>query len=62
MNDNYPDNSTLSCTIAGTFLVLLYSLNPTEIMNTVIIAATGAVVSFFVSLFCKFLWRKIKEE
>jgi len=56
------DNNTLSSTIAGTLLVLLYSVNPGELLNTVIIAATGALVSFIVSLFCKYIWHKITEE
>ena len=62
MNTNRLDNDTLSCTIIGTALVLLYSINPTELLNAVVIAATGTVVSFLVSVFCKFVWRKIKEE
>lgn len=62
MNNYNPDNNTLSCTIAGTLLALLNSINPGELLNTVIIAATGALVSFIVSLFCKYLWHKITEE
>ena len=62
MNTNRLDNDTLSCTIIGTALVLLYSINPTELLTAVVIAATGTVVSFLVSVFCKFVWRKIKEE
>ncbi len=56
------DTDTLSGTAGGTLLVLLYSLSPSELLNTVVIAATGALVSFIVSLFCKFIWRKIREE
>lgn len=56
------DNNTLSCTVVGTLLVLLNSLNPGQLLNTVIIAATGALVSFIVSLLCKFIWHKINEN
>ena len=62
MNNYNPDNSTISCTAIGTLLVLLNSINPGELFNTVIIAATGALVSFIVSLFCKFIWYKITED
>jgi hypothetical protein len=61
MNNFHPDSDTLSCTLGGTLLALLYSVQLSELLNTVVIAATGAVVSFVVSLFCKFIWRKIKE-
>lgn len=62
MNHYNLDTDTLSCTAGGTLLVLLYTVSPSELLNTVIIAATGALVSFMVSLFCKFIWRKIREE
>ena len=62
MNNNQLDNDTLSCTAIGTLLVILNSINPGELLNSVVIAATGTVVSFMVSLLCKFIWRKMKEE
>lgn len=62
MNTYNPDKETLSCTAIGTALALLYSLNPGELLNAVVIAATGTVVSFLVSLFCKFVWKKMREE
>ena len=62
MNNHNIDTNTLSCTAVGTLLALLYTINPAEIVNTAVIAATGAVVSFVVSLFCKYLWQKIKAE
>ena len=55
MNHYNLDTDTLSCTAGGTLLVLLYTVSPSELLNTVIIAATGALVSFMVSLFCKFI-------
>lgn len=62
MNNHQLDNDTLSCTAIGTLLVILNNINPGELLNSVVIAATGTVVSFIVSVGCKFLWKKIREE
>lgn len=62
MNNQQIDNNTVSCTIVGTALVLLNNIQPGELLNSVVIAATGTVVSFLVSLGCKFLWKKIHRE
>jgi len=62
MNNHNLDANTLSCTAVGTLLALLYSINLAEILNTMLIAATGSVVSFVVSLLCKYLWQKMKAE
>jgi len=62
MNNQNLDSQTLSCTAAGTLLVLLNSISPGELLNAVVIAATGTVVSFIVSLGCKFIWRKMSGE
>jgi len=62
MNNHNMDNNTLSCTVVGTLMALLYTINPGELLNAVVIAATGSAVSFIVSLICKYLWKKIIEE
>jgi mannitol-specific phosphotransferase system IIBC component len=62
MNNHQLDNDTISCTAMGTLLVILNNINPGELLNSVVIAATGTVVSFIVSLLCKFIWSKMKEE
>jgi len=56
------DPETRSGTICGTLLVLLYSVDPTQLLSSVILAATGAFVSFVVSLGCKYLWRRINRK
>ena len=62
MNHHTFDNDTLSCTAVGTLLVLLNGISAAELLNTVVIAATGALVSFIVTICCKFIWHKIKEN
>ena len=55
------DPDTRTGTMGGMLLVLL-NINPPELLNTVVIAATGAIVSFMVSVLCKFVWEKINGK
>ncbi len=52
------DPDTRTGTFGGLLLVLL-SIESPELLNTVVIAATGALVSFMVSVLCKWAWRKM---
>jgi hypothetical protein len=62
MNHYITDEHTLSGTLGGTLLVLLYSIDPARLLDSVILAATGALVSFAASVFCKYLWRKLNKR
>jgi mannitol-specific phosphotransferase system IIBC component len=61
MENNLTDNSTKAGTAGGTLLVLLLNINSGEIIKTAVLSATGAVVSFSVSLLLKKLLRRIRE-
>ena len=54
------DQSTAIGTAGGTLLSVLAIPNST-ILATVVLAAIGAVTSFFVSVFVKWLWKKITK-
>lgn len=56
------DSDTRTGTIGGTLLVLLYSIDPAQLLTSVILAATGALVSFAVSVVCNYVWKKMKGE
>jgi hypothetical protein len=51
--------STKTGTICGTMLVLLFKLNSEDLIVSALLAATGAAVSFFVSVLLKWVWRRI---
>ncbi|MFN8248897.1 MAG: hypothetical protein U0T68_08115 [Ferruginibacter sp.] len=48
-------------TAGGTLVVLLYSISGTQLLTTAIIAATGSLASFLVSVFCKWVFERIKK-
>lgn len=47
-------------TIGGTLLAV--GINPTNLASTVIIAATGATVSFFMTIILKKFWAWITKK
>lgn len=53
MNDQINNGSTTAGTAGGLLTVMLVKLNAAELVNTVVLAGTGAIVSFFVSWFLK---------
>ena len=54
-------NDTLAGTIGGTLLSIAATINSDDIAKTIVLAATGASISFFVSLLLKRLIRKRKK-
>jgi hypothetical protein len=56
------DADTRSGTIGGTILVIVLQIDTTQLLSTIILAATGAVVSFAVSVFCKYAWKKLNRK
>ena len=61
MNNNIISTDTKIGTLNGTLLVLLYSISASDIVRSCILAATGAAVSFIVSLMCKWVAEKFKK-
>ncbi len=63
MSDNsYTAGSTRAGTIGGTLLVLLLRVESAELLETAVLAATGAAVSFAVSKGLQWLIREIKRK
>jgi len=61
MDTNF-HSDTRAGTLGGTALVILAQLNLSQILETAVLAAVGAVVSFLVSLALKRLLRRRKKE
>ena len=55
------DQNTKAGTIGGTLLTIVANIQSSDLLKTGILAAIGAVVSFGVTLFLKFLIRRIKK-
>lgn len=57
----YFDNTTKAGTIGGTFLSIFFNIDSQDLVKTGILAAIGALVSFSVTLFLKFIIKQIKK-
>ena len=55
------DQNTKAGTLGGTFLTIVVNIQSSDLLKTGILAAIGAVVSFGVTLFLKFLIKRIKK-
>jgi hypothetical protein len=62
MDNNLLTGHTKTGTLAGTFLVLFLNINLENLAGAAIVAATGATVSFFVSVFWKFVAGKMRRK
>jgi mannitol-specific phosphotransferase system IIBC component len=62
MNNYITANGTLTHTISGTLLALLLQVNSSQLISTIVVAATGAITSFLVSIACKALWNFLKRD
>lgn len=58
---NINEYSTLLGTATGTVLTIIVNISSQDILKTAILAMVGAVVSFCVSYFLKWLVRKLKK-
>ena len=56
----FVNGNTTAGTIGGTLLVLLFRINSQELIVSAVLAATGATVSFGVSVCLKFLMKWIR--
>ena len=56
------DIHTRTGTLGGTILVVILNIDTTQLLSTIVMASTGAVVSFVMSVFCKYLWKKLGNK
>lgn len=56
------DTGTKLGTIGGSLTTVLFNLHSADIMKTLILATVGAIVSFFVSLFLRWLTNYVKNK
>ena len=62
MDVNYhPDRATKAGTAGGLLLVLLMKLDAASLLETAVVAAVGAVISFGVSVLLKWALGKIRR-
>ncbi len=61
MNNTYWDGSSKACFVGGLSFTLFANLHSSDVAKTVVLAATGAIVSFSISVILKralYKWRK----
>lgn len=61
MNDAFGTPASKAGTAGGILTILLVNINSGEILKTIALAAIGAVVSFTVSIFLKWMIRRFKK-
>jgi uncharacterized membrane protein len=59
---NNIESGTILGTVSGTALTVAVNINSPDIIKTVILAALGAVVSFGMSVFLKWLVKRFKRN
>ncbi|MEO6671409.1 MAG: hypothetical protein ABIN36_18140 [Ferruginibacter sp.] len=55
-------SNTKAGTVCGTMLVLLFKLNSEDLIVSAVLAATGAAVSFLVSVLLKYVWGRMRRK
>jgi hypothetical protein len=61
MHPHYFDNSTRAATVGGTLLTIFANISSEDLLKTVILAAVGAIVSFSITVFLKFVIKRVKK-
>jgi hypothetical protein len=61
MNDGFIIPASKAGIAGGIVTILLVNINSGEILKTIALAAIGAVVSFTVSIFLKWMIRRLKK-
>ncbi|MCD6065852.1 MAG: hypothetical protein K0S33_678 [Bacteroidetes bacterium] len=56
---NHIESGTILGTVSGTALTVVVNIGSSDIIKTAVLAAIGAVVSFFVSVGLKWLVKKV---
>ncbi|MBK7290113.1 MAG: hypothetical protein IPI78_07700 [Chitinophagaceae bacterium] len=62
MSDHSTFNGTKAGTAGGTLTILLANLSVTDLLQTAILAAIGALVSFITSILMKYLFKKWRKK
>lgn len=60
MQNHHHTSGTLLGTVSGTALTVVVNISSSDIIETVVLASLGAVVSFSVSLLLKRIFKKEK--
>lgn len=55
------DSTTTLGTLTGTVFTVTATIDTQDYIKTMILAVIGAAVSFVVSIFLKWLWKRIKS-
>lgn len=62
MSDHATFNGTKAATAGGTLTILLANLSVTDLVQTAILAAIGATVSFITSILMKYLFKRWRKK
>lgn len=60
MQVHHQDHTTAAGTVTGTVFTVAANIDSHDYMRTVILACVGAIASFVISLFLKWLWKMLK--
>lgn len=55
------DNNTKAGTAGGTLLTVFFNIRSEDLIKTIILAGIGAAVSFSITIFLKYVFKKIKK-
>jgi len=61
MTESYFTSHTKYGTAGGIITILIYNIHTSDVLKTAVLAATGAVVSFFISMFLRYCIRKWRK-
>ena len=61
MEHNYFDNTTKAGTISGTMLTVLANIYPEDLLQTAMLAAIGATVSFSITILLKAISKRLSK-
>jgi CDP-diglyceride synthetase len=60
--ENIPGNNTTVGTVVGAVFAFVGAVTTTDLIRAIVLAAVGAIVSFFVTLALNWLKRKFKNQ
>jgi hypothetical protein len=58
---HHHEHTTALGTVTGTVITVAANIDSQDYMKTVILALIGATVSFLVSVFLKWIWKRISK-
>jgi len=62
MNNYITDTDTRIGTVTGTLLVVLCKIDTEQLLSTIIVAGSGAIASFIVSVACRYCWNLLRRK